>query len=111
MTSCLSFKWVIYDCETRTQIELIKLVLNNFKNSSRSNLLKSSNLVWFGKAFYSSDVEMWMELKGYLNRVQEGELNRKRLLCVGYLIYFSNYFQKNLNFILDHLSCQKNRMS
>ena len=111
MKKCLSFKWVIFDCEVRSQIELIKLVWNNYKNSSCSNLLKFSILIWFGKAFYLSDIEMWMELKGYINRVQEADLYRKRLLCVVYLIYFSNYFQKNLNFILDHLSWQKNWMS
>ena len=32
MTKSLSLKWVIYDCEARTQIELIKLFWNNFKN-------------------------------------------------------------------------------
>ena len=58
MTKCLSFKWAIYDCEARSQIELIKLVWNNYNNFFCSNLLKSSNLIWFAKAFYSSDVEM-----------------------------------------------------
>ena len=76
MIKCLSFKWIIYHCEARSQIELIKLFWNNCKNFSFSNLLKSSNFVWFGKAFYLSDAEMWMELKGYINRLQEGELYR-----------------------------------
>ena len=85
MKKCLFFKWVIYDREARTQIELIKLIWKkNYKNFCCSNLLKSSNLIWFGKVFYSSDVEMWMELKGYINRVQEAELYRKKLLCVVY---------------------------
>ena len=82
MTKYLSFKWEIYDCEARSQIELIKLVWNNYKNFSCSNLLKSSNLIWFGKAFYSSDVEMRMELKGYIKRVPQAEFYRnKATLC------------------------------
>ena len=33
-------------------------------------------MVW--KRFYSSDVEMWMELKGYINRVPGAELYRNK---------------------------------
>ena len=89
MTKCLSFKWVIYDCGARTQIEFIKLVWNNFRNFSCSNLLKSSNLIWFEKAFYLSDVKMWIELNGYIKRLQEAEFYRnKATLCTVLNLFF-----------------------
>lgn len=73
-----AFNWVVYDWEARSQKELIKLVWNNYKNFSTSNSLKKSNLLWFGRAVYASDFEIWEQIKGFINRIPGAELFRSK---------------------------------
>jgi hypothetical protein len=73
-----TFKWVVYDGEARYEKHLVKLVCEQHKNFSYSNSIKISNILWFGKHLFPQDIELWMKIKGFVNRVPGAELFREK---------------------------------
>lgn len=68
------FRCTIGFSECDDQDALLKVVLNSHENYTMSNAIEDSDIVWFGRPFVKSDVEMLPKIKGFLNRIYGTEL-------------------------------------
>ena len=69
---------MIYDAEGRYEKNLVKLVCGKYKNFTYTLSMKGANLMWFGKPIYEADLELCLQVKGFVNRVPGAELFREK---------------------------------
>ena len=66
--------------EAEDQEAIGKMMQNEFDNYSLTSSIEESDILWFGRPFNSSDVNLVPRVKGYLNRICGTEIFREKEL-------------------------------
>lgn len=72
------FRCTICVSESEEQEALAKVVYNQHENYRLSNSIEESDIVWFGRPFQPSDVDMIPRIKGFFNRICGTEIFRDK---------------------------------
>lgn len=72
------FRCALGVSEADDQEALLKVVYNKHENYTLTANVEESDIVWFGRPFLPSDVEMIPKIKGFLNRICGTEIFRDK---------------------------------
>lgn len=72
------FRCSICISESDDQEALVNVVYNQHDNYKKTEDVEDADIVWFGRPFQPSDVEMLPKLKGFLNRICGTEIFRDK---------------------------------
>lgn len=92
------FRCTIGVSESDDQEALCKVVFNKHENYKLSNSVEDSDIVWFGRPFQPSDVELIPKIKGFFNRICGTEIFRDKDTQCWILNQCKEFFPEAFNF-------------